>query len=165
MPQTRRQLSLFVPEADAAGLEAARRALDPVQSRLIPAHVTLCREDELAQVSERDLLARLEPAGLAPITLTFGAPEPFAGHGILLNGTAGEAEYHALRERLLGTGARRAHPHITLAHPRNPRAPGNSLERAARLLPGLRLTFSTVALIEQDEARPWRVLRSFALGA
>ena len=45
---TRRQLTLFVPHAEAAPIEALRATLDPVQHALIAAHVTLCREDELA---------------------------------------------------------------------------------------------------------------------
>ena len=45
---TRTQLSLFVPPAQSAQIETLRRLLDPIQAKLIPAHITLCREDELA---------------------------------------------------------------------------------------------------------------------
>jgi|GEM_PF-3988953 len=43
----RRHLILFVPAGITASIEALRRFVDPVQHSLIPAHVTLCREDEL----------------------------------------------------------------------------------------------------------------------
>ena len=74
-PTIRRQLSLYVPPDAARQLEAVRRVLDPVQSRLIPAHVTLCREDELARVSGPELESRLGDARLKPVTLHFGGPE------------------------------------------------------------------------------------------
>ena len=68
----RRQLSLYVPRAEGALLEAVRRVLDPVQAGLIPAHVTLCREDELGQVSAMEIEARLRMAAAEPVTLGFG---------------------------------------------------------------------------------------------
>ncbi len=70
----RRQLSLYVPRAEGALLEAVRRVLDPVQAGLIPAHVTLCREDELGQVSAMEIEARLRMAAAEPVTLGFGRP-------------------------------------------------------------------------------------------
>ena len=69
----RRQLSLYVPRAEGALLEAVRRVLDPVQAGLIPAHVTLCR-DELGQVSAMEIEARLRMAAAEPVTLGFGRP-------------------------------------------------------------------------------------------
>jgi hypothetical protein len=66
----RRQLSLYVPRAEGALLEAVRRVLDPVQAGLIPAHVTLCREDELGHVAAMEIEARLRMA----VTLGFGRP-------------------------------------------------------------------------------------------
>jgi hypothetical protein len=51
----RRQLSLYVPEPIATRLEAVRRVLDPVQHALIPAHVTLCRDDELEALSPHQI--------------------------------------------------------------------------------------------------------------
>ncbi|MBK9690824.1 MAG: 2'-5' RNA ligase family protein [Gemmatimonadetes bacterium] len=163
---TRVQLSLYVPPAAATILEAVRRRVDPVQARLIPAHVTLCREDELAGLAREVLAARCAEPGRAPLTLLFGRPETFHGHGIQLPCIAGEPAYHALRQRLLGGGAiRHAEPHLTLAHPRNPKVPGDTLAIAQSLPEGLSLTFDVARLIEQEPGAPWRVLAAFPLGA
>ena len=57
------------------GRSAGGRAAgaDPVQAGLIPAHVTLCR-DELGQVSAMEIEARLRMAAAEPVTLGFGRP-------------------------------------------------------------------------------------------
>lgn len=159
---TRIQLSLYVPEPAASVLEPVRRMLDPVQARLIPAHVTLCREDELAPIRDSALLPRLADLPLGPLTLHFGGPAPFHGHGILLPCSAGEDAFVALRQHLLGAGPiRRPSPHITLAHPRNPKAAGNGLAAAAMLPGTMAVTFTRIHLIEQTGTRPWRVLGVF----
>ena len=49
----RRQLTLFLAGEMAAAVEAVRRVVDPEQYRLIPAHVTLCREEENASMTVR----------------------------------------------------------------------------------------------------------------
>lgn len=154
----RRQLSLYVPEHAAAQVEAVRRVLDPVQHSLIPAHVTLCRDDEVDAVSASALMRA------SSITLVFGAAVAFDGHGILLPCIVGEGAFAQLREDLLGQ-ARQQKPHITLAHPRNPRAPGNALGLAFTLPPEIAISFAEIALIEQVSGGPWRVLKRYVLGA
>lgn len=155
----RRQLSLYVPEHAAAQIEAVRRVLDPVQQALIPAHVTLCRDDELDAVSASALMRA------SSITLVFGAALAFDGHGILLPYVAGEGDFAQLRADLLDGQARQQKPHITLAHPRNPRARGNSLDLALTLPPEISISFGEIALIEQALGEPWRVLKRYLLGA
>jgi 2'-5' RNA ligase len=163
-PGSRLQLSLFVPPPKAVILESIRRWLDPHQYSLIPVHVTLCREDELDEAT----LARLEERLRSirePITLAFGLPVAFSGHGVLLPCLAGEEQYHALRERILTPGSiRRARPHITLAHPRNPKAPNNSGPASIEGIDqALLITFPTVSLIRQQRAAAWQVLETFSL--
>ena len=163
MPTTRTQLSLYIPEPIASSLEALRRVVDPVQQGLIPAHVTLCREDELAGLDFEALESRL--AGFPPLSLEFGGPEGFSGHGILLPCIAGEDAFQALREQILGSAAiRRQAAHITLAHPRNPKARGNSLEFAESRIGQLVVRFSHIQWIEQNPGEAWRVLRTCGLG-
>lgn len=160
----RRQLTLFVPRDAAGAIETVRARLDPVQHRLIPAHVTLCREDELAGHAGDGWRDRLAAEPVAPITLTFGAAILFSGHGVLLPCMAGEPAFHALRWRLLGDiGVRRQVPHMTLAHPRNPRAPHNVPGALAELTVPMVLTFTSVCLIEQCGHEPWQVLDTYAL--
>lgn len=160
----RRQLSLFGADRDALAIERLRERLDPVQFALIPAHVTLCREEDLAGVSEAQLDERL--VGAATITLGFGPAQAFSTHGILLPCIAGEDDFQSLRLRALGgTTGRRQSPHVTLAHPRNPKAPGNSLQAAAALGWETRCRFDRLNLIEQIAGGPWKVLRSWSLAS
>jgi hypothetical protein len=160
----RQQLSLYVPATVSTLIEAVRQLLDPVQATLIPAHVTLCREDELLEAEPMDLREKFAEAAAASVTLVFGSPEPFQEHGVLLPCVSGEPEFQALRRWALG-GAhiRRQVPHITLAHPRNPRASTNN-EATANLLPnGLVVTFASVSHIQQVGSQPWQVLEHYAL--
>jgi len=161
---TRRQLSLFVPVAEGAQLEKVRHELDPVQAALIPAHVTLCREDEIDQLSVSEIKARLQRSAAKPLTLSFGSPVIFQGHGLLLPCVAGEREFHELRTHLLGTTAIRRHaPHITLAHPRNPASTNRTLSDVIGLPYTLSYRFVAITSIEQVGGANWRVLREFML--
>lgn len=158
----RRQLTLFVPDGAAPFLEPLRQDVDPVQFALIAAHVTLCREDEIADVALPALRRRLTHA--APLTLVFGPPRRFAGHGMLLPCIDGAAAFQQLRVRALDATAIRApEAHMTLAHPRNPRAPANVDARFITLPERLTITFRNVAIIEQRSAQPWVVRATVAL--
>ena len=147
---TRRQLSLYVPRTEGVLLEAVRQVLDPVQAGLIPAHVTLCREDEIGQVSAAKIELWLRTSAAQPVMLGFGNPVNFDGHGVLLPCVAGEQAFHQLRSNVLGaTAIRRNAPHITLAHPRNPLPAKGSLVDAMGLPENLSFTFATIVSIEQ----------------
>lgn len=131
--------------------------LDPVQHALIAAHLTLGREDELDDVA--GLHDRLRDAPPPPLELTFGPAESSTGHGVLLPCTSGAGDFAALRAAVLDRhDLRIAHPHLTLAHPRNPRAPGNDIALAHQLPSPHRIRFDTISLIEQREGAPWRTL-------
>lgn len=92
----RTQLGLFVPSRIGSEIEAIRHIVDPVQSRLIPAHVTLCREDELSGIGLPDVVSRTRQARQGPITLQFGPPERFGEHGILMPRIGGVTEFQSL---------------------------------------------------------------------
>jgi 2'-5' RNA ligase len=158
----RKQLSMYVPADAAKDIEDVRRVLDPVQHSLIPAHITLCREDELVDLSM--IQRRLDNIALPPLTLRLGTPEIFSGHGVLLRCVKGENEFRALREFLLGSkDIREQPPHITLAHPRNPKASGNTPQNASRLPANITITFATIFLIEQEGNAPWQILSGHRL--
>ena len=162
MLNSRQQLSMFVPVQAATELEQVRRVVDPVQSSLIPAHITLCREDELRGLPA--IRNRLQNLHLPAISLSFAPAEIFYEHGLIMHCIAGEHAFLHLREFVLDSKNIRAqHPHLTLAHPRNPKAPGNSLEVAANLPTPLQLVFPSICLIEQSGDYPWRVLEAYAL--
>jgi hypothetical protein len=96
--------------------------------------------------------------------LSFGKLEAFAGHGLLLNCIEGEHEFHLLREYLLDSkNIRIQKPHITLAHPRNPKAVGNSLSSTSQLPEIIEIIFPTIYLIEQEMGKPWKVLERYEL--
>jgi 2'-5' RNA ligase len=160
MHETRKQLSLYVPANEAKEIEAVRKIVDRIQSNLIPAHITLCREDELDELST--IKARLAHIPLKPITLRFGKPEIFSGHGLLLNCIDGEDEFRLLREYLLAAkNIKNQRPHITLAHPRNPKLNENLLGNTSWLPEMIEITFPTIYLIEQARNEPWRVLEEY----
>lgn len=160
----RRQLSLFANREDAAPIERVRERVDPVQFALIPAHVTLCREEDLLDLGEAQVDERI--GGSRTLVLGFGAPEPFSTHGILLPCIEGEAAFQALRSRVLGgRSERHQSPHVTLAHPRNPKAAGNSPQAASTLDAGLRCRFDRLVLIEQIAGQAWQILRDWSLPA
>jgi hypothetical protein len=147
-------------------LEALRRTLDPVQASLIAAHVTVCREDEIEGTSTKALLTRVKSWGKGPITLAFGQPVRFAGHGVLLQCEQGFGEFQLLRRCLLGSQEVREHAaHLTLVHPRNPRSAGNTDSALAACPQELELQFASVALIEQRGSEPWRLLEEASLGS
>lgn len=161
---SRLQLTLFVRGSAAGLLEAVRAVVDPVQAGLIAAHVTLCREDEIAALAPALLGQRLAAARAQAITLGFGAPERFGAHGILMPCIAGDREFQQLRCVVLDSaGARRQSPHITLAHPRNPQAPGNDLAAAASLAAGVTVQFPAISRIRQEGSGTWQVLECHAL--
>lgn len=158
------QLSVFVPPSSAEALEQVRRQLDPVQASLIPAHVTLCREDELEAIDLTTLDAIVASVHATPLRLTFGGPEVFQGHGVLLPCIEGEDRFHELRCQLLGSrNVRRHAPHLTLAHPRNPWAPLNTPANRDAIQAGMVITFDEVQHIQQVAAMPWRVIARHAL--
>lgn len=160
----RRQLSLFVPGPIAAALDATRVILDPVQHGLIPAHVTACRDEEMQALLGSELERAIDAACFGPVTLVFGRAIPFDDHGILLPCISGEEALAAFRARFLDTPQpRREAPHITLAHPRNPKSMGNDLAVALNLPAQIEITFPEVSLIEQRKGERWQVLRRFRL--
>ena len=162
MLKIRKQLSMYVPGDAAKDLEDVRKTIDPIQHGLIPAHITLCREDEPGDLSKLKL--RLGNIPFKPLTLRFGKPEVFSGHGLLLNCVEGEDAFRLLREYLLDSkNIRNQKPHMTLAHPRNPKSTGNALDNASRLPAIIKIIFPTVSLIEQEGNEPWRVLEKYAL--
>jgi hypothetical protein len=52
MLDVRKQLSMYDPSGAAQDIEAVRKVVDPIQNSLIPAHITLCREDELCDLAK-----------------------------------------------------------------------------------------------------------------
>lgn len=155
----RRQLTLFIPAPDGPALDALRASLDPVQAGLIAAHITLCREDELEGLDWPTLRGRLMTWPGGALSLSFGTAERFHGHGLLLPCLHGQSAFQALRCWVLQDDDARPHAaHLTLAHPRNPQAPGNTDAARASIPTDQVLALRTACLIEQRGDHPWRRL-------
>jgi hypothetical protein len=152
---TRRQLSLFLPEAQRSLVDPIRQRLDPIQHALIPAHVTLCRDEELPEW--RELTQRLEGLGQFSITMQFGDPLELPDGCVLLRQTVGTEQFQHLRQSILGTASRASKAHLTLLHPRNATGALHDLAAIGRELAGLVVTFRTISLIEQCGCDPWQV--------
>jgi hypothetical protein len=155
----RRQLTLFLPPEQRAIVEPVRQQLDPQQHAIIPAHVTLCRNDELTDWQA--LEQRLASLGEFSLTLQFGKPQVLDDGCILLRPVRGAEQYQHLRQSILGPSAKIHGAHLTLLHPRN--APGviYNLTEIAQALAGLTTTFHRIALIEQHGPEPWRVRQEY----
>jgi hypothetical protein len=162
--RTRTQLSLYAPSPSAEKLDEVRRRLDPVQAGLIPAHVTLCREDELQDIDLTRLGAIIRSSDASPIRMRFGHPVFFQGHGILLPCMEGADDFQKLRCLVLGTHTARSHaPHITLAHPRNPRSSHNTPGSLASIPRDWVIVFSEIMHILQRDTLPWQVIEQHSL--
>ena len=156
---TRRQISLILPEAQRSLVEPIRQKFDPIQHALIPAHVTLCRDDELPDLQQ--LMQRLERLEPFLITMEFGQPQELPDGCVLLRPTTGIEQFQALRLLILGTTARAYWAHLTLLHPRNASGIPLNLAEVGRELAGLVVTFNTVTLVEQYGCEPWQVKNAY----
>jgi 2'-5' RNA ligase len=161
------QLTLFVEEPEAAAIEAIRRAYNPAQYQLIPCHVTLCREDELADMER--ILHNLDVLQQAPVTISFGSIVRFMeDKGVLMPAVGDNDSFHQLRKTILSgvvENPRRHMPHITLMHPRNATCTDSIFEALKKQALPRQLTFTSIALIEQEGGGKWQTLQVFEMKA
>lgn len=150
----RRQASIYLP--DQFQIEALRFRHNPMQARLIPAHVTLCCEDE---VTDWDLFqARLESLSPFEITLTFGIPVR-EDNFVFLPVQEGFDDYQDFRQAILLREARKLTPHCTLIHPRNGTCTDQTFaDISATIISPFQYTFREVMLIEQENGGVWNVI-------
>lgn len=150
----RRQASLYL--SDQFQIESVRLRYNPIQAGLIPAHVTLCREDE---VTDWDAFStRLESLRPFEITLTFGLPVRDRDF-VYLPVLEGSDDYQNFRRKILPQEARNHTPHVTLIHPRNGTCTDPIFaDISANITSPLRYTFREVTLIEQEDGGVWNVM-------
>lgn len=161
----RQQLTLFLRPEDAHIIESIREKYNPVQKRLIAAHVTLCREDEIE--NQEIILNNLRQLNTQPITIMFGAVTRFNdGKGLLIPAMGNNAAFDQLRRQILtGTqiNIRKHGPHITLMHPRNSTCTDEIFKQIRKIHLPKSLLFDTISLIEQEDGGVWQVLKIFKL--
>lgn len=149
---TRRQASLYLN--NAPHIESLRTRFNPAQAKLIPAHVTLIREDEVADWDE--LNQRLKDLGDIELTLQFGFPKR-EENLVFLSVVGGNDQFDKLRATLLpGTTPRKHNPHLTLIHPRNGICTDAIFDEIIDTVSAFEATFTTVSLIEQTDGGPWK---------
>lgn len=159
------QLTLFVDEKQSAAIERIRQKFNPLQYRLIRAHVTLCREDEIESFD--NVLYNLTSQVLPKISICFGKVTRFSeGNGVLLPANDILHSFRTLRSQVLYgiiEAPRNHEPHITLMHPRNSICTDDIFQQIIKInLPTI-ITFGKVSLIEQVEIEPWKIIQEFDL--
>jgi len=151
---SRHQATLFL---DCLAVEVIRREFNPAQAALIDAHVTLCREDEVADWGE--FSKRCHELRPFELKLEFGPPVR-ENDLVYLPCVGGVAEFDRLRRRLLGLQARDHSAHITLIHPRNGTCDDVTFEKISSRLVPFAHRFSNVSLIRQENGGVWKTLET-----
>ena len=159
----RRQASMYlqgVPE-----IENLRVRFNPVQARLIPAHVTLCREDEVQDWLR--LESRIQDR--IPISLTLGFGRAVRDDNLVfLPVVFGGEQFEKLRHVLLNDGIappRKLTPHITVIHPRNGVCTDAAFDEILQRLPPFKITLREISLIEQTVGGPWIRISYIGVGS
>lgn len=165
MSNKRIQLTLFIPEQDAVAIEKIRKGYNPEQYKLIPAHITLCREDELDQMDH--VMLNLEQLQFECFTINLGAVERFSqGKGVLLPAIGPNEVFQKLRSTVLKgiiEQTRQHEPHITLMHPRNATCTDEIFESIQKNSFPQQLIFDQISLIEQEIGEKWQILKTYKL--
>ncbi|MEO1148400.1 MAG: 2'-5' RNA ligase family protein [Cyanobacteria bacterium J06638_22] len=163
MNNIHRQLSLFVPEPERSQLDTIRQKYDPKQHAIIPAHVTLCRDEELEPWTA--LEKRLAALESVEITFALGAPKQIEAGGVLVPMANSSTAFYALRHQLLGDRCARQIPHITLLHPRHAAGKEHAYEAMCREPLPASVTLTEISLIEQINGGTWNALSRYLSGS
>lgn len=136
-----------------------------MQYSLIPAHVTLCREDEIEPIAET--IKRIRAISLEkPIQIQFDNVARFSsGKGVFMPCAKNYEAFTSLRKAVLGRAILQKEqlPHITLMHPRNATRTDEIFDQIkTKKLPHV-LAFHTISLIEQKNGGIWKILDEFNL--
>ncbi len=157
----RRQATLFLPSGVGDAVEVIRARLNPAQSRLIRAHVTLCREDEVADWDA--LVTRLAQIKSLAVDLSF--TELVRNGNLVFATVAGSTNsFDEVRNALLSTETTlpRIHrPHITLIHPRNGKCDDATFAIAKDLFKPFSVRFNCITIIEQVDSGTWQEIAAF----
>jgi len=163
LKEIRRQVTLFIGN-QAKVIEHIRAEFNPLQFHLIPAHVTLCRENEIEPLEK--LIANLRSIKWSkPLKIEFDQIERFAnGKGVLMPAKSHNPEFDKLREGVLKElnyppGKHQAH--ITLMHPRNSTCTDHIFEHLMQFKLPTELYFHKISLIGQRNDSKWFIIEQF----
>jgi len=162
MSPFRRQLSLLLPEPERAVVDSVRQRIDPLQHAIIPAHVTLCREDEIGSwASIQSALSSLQGFDF---TLSFAGPKSLPDGCLLLPVSGPTKSYDNLRSKILGDSCKSHDPHITILHPRNSAGRKDDLAELATVAFPTTVHFTEISVIEQVNGGVWNVVERYRVG-
>lgn len=161
----RRQLTLFVEPKDAEAIEQIRQEFNPIQFKIIKAHITLCREDEIENIEK--IKSNILCLAHIDIDIEFEKVERFDnGKGLFLPATSDNEEFDNLRKQILNGlvhNPRKQNAHITLMHPRNSTCTDKIFKKVRTIKLPIKLNFKKISLIEQKDGGEWEILEDFNL--
>lgn len=161
----RRQLTLFLSESSSSEIEKCREKYNLEQFKLINAHITLCREDEIEQLER--INDNLNKLCFNSFDLEIGKPIRFSDYkGVLIPIIGNEVIFQNLRAEVLNgiiEFPRNQKPHITIMHPRNSSCTDEIFETINNLKLPNKLKFNKISLIEQTFGESWAVLQEYKL--
>ncbi|NQX39873.1 2'-5' RNA ligase superfamily protein [Pedobacter steynii] len=165
MYETRRQLTLFISDQNEI-IEKIRAEFNPIQYQLIAAHITLCREDEIASIET--VIANIKSiAGNKPLEIEFNPPLRFEnGKGVLIPAKEQNSAFDELRTMVLkgiNASPRKQEAHITLMHPRNSTCTDLIFEQIQAYKLPAQLSFNKISLIEQKDGGQWFTIEEFQI--
>lgn len=162
---TRRQLTLFI-SGGIEQIEKIRKQFNPVQHKLISAHVTLCREDEIIQI-EKVIQNILVLKWSDPLKITFDPVYRFeGGKGVWLPSSTENTAFHELRKAILkglNDNPRKHQPHLTLMHPRNSTCTDKIFDQIKAYALPTELFFDKISLVEQNNGAPWKTISEYRI--
>jgi 2'-5' RNA ligase len=165
MIQKRIQLTLFIPSFQSETIEKIRAEFNPEQFRLINAHVTLCREDELTDIDQ--VIHNIKNNPLESVTLNLNKIKRFSEEkGVLIPAFSRDGSFKQLRKNILSgiiPDIRNHEAHITLMHPRNSTCTNEIFSQIEQFSIPETITFNEICLIEQEVDQKWKILERFQL--
>ena len=165
IPDKRTQLTIFIAPTTAANIEVIRQRFNPAQYDLIRAHITLCRDEELNQITE--IIANLQQLNGRSFEMELGKPIRFdQDRGILIPVYDINGAFHNLRKQILAgivETPKIMHPHITLIHPRNGYCNDDIAAQITKMALPKRVQCQNISLIEQLSGGKWCIIQQFDL--
>ena len=145
-------------------IEKIRAEFNPIQFNLIPAHVTLCRENEIKSIEK--VIENIKSLSIDnPLRIEFDKVERFDNSkGLLIPAKKGNDEFIELRKSILKgliEFPEDHHPHITLMHPRNSTCTDEIFNQILKYNLPTELSFNKISLIEEGNDGKWKIKNHF----
>ncbi len=157
----RRQLSLFLPEPERRTIDAVRQKVDVQQHKIIPAHITLCGDEEIDSFSAAD--DSIRSLGNIDIALSLGPVVRLQDGCVLIPVVGPTTSYDHVRQHILRDRYKQRTPHITLLHPRNSIGKEHLFTAIKEEPLPTFVRLNEIVLIEQIDGGVWKVVERFGI--